>query len=461
MDKKASAVYSGDQRNNHLETIIEDNQRKITSPSADTKRFPVNAMPSPFQSPFHKNKDSLSGSAAQSSCKNKILISEATKVKVAVKQLDLCTCDEKSASEKQANALEIPRSNELQEAPDDNEIKPTGETSTSNHNLDSEKNTTEILTGEKTMGDRAESRYNEESRTILSHENLTPNQFLEDKIVYAVNTGKMGSQIVLNNSLANADKINETEDRNNEVSMNIVPHENLIPDQFLGDEVVCAQNKGVVGSQIVSSKSYEEADIKVNSVQKSSLKEVLCSYGQQPNSDNSDSKSLVENGKYFSSNVKRNSIDSEIVTLKTETVTLQDPQVSSGCNQGVQTDSVPCIDVATSPFVDRYCQMSAKSVGIQCNFDTSEILQKDSVPAKVPKLGSLANTLLGSSYWRGMGFVSFLNRNIHSSSPLETTGANENMSTEVKRLQLKAKEGSQIDNIEECSSDTDKKVNIT
>ena len=59
-------------------------------------------------------------------------------------------------------------------------------------------------------------------------------------------------------------------------------------------------------------------------------------------------------------------------TVKVDKEVIQDPQVSSGCNQGTQTDIVPSIDVASSPFVGHHSPISTKSIGIQCNFELAD-----------------------------------------------------------------------------------------
>ena len=68
--------------------------------------------------------------------------------------------------------------------------------------------------------------------------------------------------------------------------------------------------------------------------------------------------------KYF---IRVKMLSDKIVKVDKEVI--QDPQVSSGCNQGTQTDIIPSIDVASSPFVGHHSPISTKSIGIQCNFE--------------------------------------------------------------------------------------------
>ena len=117
---------------------------------------------------------------------------------------------------------------------------------------------------------------------------------------------------------------------------------------------------------------------------------------------------------------------------------IQDPQVSSGCNQGTQTDSVSCIDATSSPFVGQHSPISNKSIGVQCNFESVDKEPTDIPESKVPKLGLLASSFLGSSYRKSMTLMSYFSKNLETKVILTNEVEDANM-----KLENNAEEDSQ------------------
>lgn len=160
---------------------------------------------------------------------------------------------------------------------------------------------------------------------------------------------------------------------------------------------------------------------------------------------------------------------SNLEICQKEMDSVQDPQVSSGCNQGVQTEKIICIDVAVSPCVHRHHPVSAKSVGIQCNFDTLDKMSKDNDQSKVPKLGYLAGSFIGFSYRKSMNFVSLLSKNLGPSSKepamqeetsvLEASLDNESSSQKQCGSEIDVQKSQSYSTADSAVEDTDESVN--
>ena len=272
-------------------------------------------------------------------------------------------------------------------------------------------------------------------------------------------------------------------DDENQVSHNVDQNTD-INDSLLQQEKLVGTESAMSAEKEESKYRYSvEMKVLSNSEYQQNSNDLVHSFGLELNTLDYVSKTAAVNSKYFNTPVIGAVKKVETSTCKTEAGTLQDPQVSSGCNQSVQTDRILSIDVASSPFVGHGSPISTKSIGIQCNFDTAEsnnnVFAKDpslgtfeskvpklgslaytlleskvpklgslantllesKVPklgslantlleSKVPKLGSLANTLLGSNYWQGMGLVSFINRNLRGSSSTKESTISEELPEE-------------------------------
>ena len=230
---------------------------------------------------------------------------------------------------------------------------------------------------------------------------------------------------------SNADIFDENQvshnvDQNTDINHNLLQQEKL------------ARTESAMSAEKEQSKCRYSVEMKVlsNSEYQQNSNDLVHSFGLELNTLDYVSKTAAVNSKYF--NIPITGTVKKVETSKTEAGTLQDPQVSSGCNQSVQTDRILSIDVASSPFVGHVSPISTKSIGIQCNFETAEsnnnVFAKDpslgTFESKVPKLGSLANKLLGSNYWQGMGLVSFINRNLRGSSSTKETIISEELPEE-------------------------------
>ena len=230
-------------------------------------------------------------------------------------------------------------------------------------------------------------------------------------------------------NILDENQVSHNVDQNTDINHNLLQQE-----KFFGTESAMSAEK-----EKSECRYSVEMNVLSNSEYQHNSNVLVHSFGLELNTLDSVSKTAAVNSKYFDIPITGTVKNVETSTCKTEAGTLQDPQVSSGCNESVQTDRILSIDVASSPFVGHVSSVSTKSIGIQCNFDTAEsnnnVFAKDpslgtfesKVPklgslantlleSKVPKLGSLANTLLGSNYWQGMGLVSFINRNLRGSS---------------------------------------------
>ena len=260
-----------------------------------------------------------------------------------------------------------------------------------------------------------------------------------------------------NADIFDENQVSHNSDQNTDINHNLLPQEKPVgTESAMSAEKEKSNCRYSVEMKVLSNSEYQQ-----------NSKDLVHSFGLELNTLDSVSKTAAVNSKYF--NIPITDTVKKVETSKTEAGTLQDPQVSSGCNESVQTDRILSIDAASSPFVGHVSPTSTKSIGIQCNFDTAEsnnnVFAKDpslgtfeskvpklgslantlleskvpklgslantllesKVPklgslantlleSKVPKLGSLANTLLGSNYWQGMGLVSFINRNLRGSS---------------------------------------------
>ena len=247
----------------------------------------------------------------------------------------------------------------------------------------------------------------------------------------------------------------------NQVSHNVNQNTDINDNLLQQEKPVGTEN--AMSAEKEKPKCRYSAEMKVlsNSECQQNSNDLVHSFELELDTLDSVSKTAAVNSKYF--NIPITGTVKKVETSKTEAGSLQDPQVSSGCNQSAQTDRILSIDVASSPFVGHVSPTSTKSIGIQCNFDTAEsnnnVFAKDpslgtfdcvepivpigstqskvpkhvpigSTQSKVPKLGSLANTLLGSNYWQGMGLVSFINRNLRRYSSTKESVISEELQEE-------------------------------
>ena len=213
--------------------------------------------------------------------------------------------------------------------------------------------------------------------------------------------------------------------RDDEVSTKSIQSEvKYVPDQIVEDNVASgiAAVCQVTENQSVAAADFKETGLKTLDIgaRTDPCIEESKTFKTPEHTTSCDSilDSNIENGCI---NISASKNSKYLMNLKsdnhqTEVTTLQDPQVSSGCNQGVQTDCVQCIDMASSPFALCHSPTTTKSVGIQCNFDLGKKMAAKNATTKIPMLGALASNLLGSSYCKGLSFVSFFNKNLGSSS---------------------------------------------
>ena len=228
------------------------------------------------------------------------------------------------------------------------------------------------------------------------------------------NTGKSSSTSDLSDQKQDVDVdiVNSNADifDENQVSHNVDQNTDINDNLLQQEKLVGTENAMSAEKEKSKFRYNEEMEVLSNSEYQQNSNDLVHSFGLELNTLDSVSKTAAVNSKYF--NIPITGTVKKVETSKTEAGTLQDPQVSSGCNQSVQTDRILSIDVASSPFVGHVSPTSTKSIGIQCNFDTAEsnnnVFAKDSslgtydcvkpigtigsTQSKVPKLGSLANT---------------------------------------------------------------------
>ena len=216
--------------------------------------------------------------------------------------------------------------------------------------------------------------------------------------------------------------------------------------------------KQLTESNTKLSKSFEEIGIKpdspVSKMETNKLENCL-NKDERSNNEKCTDNSNIENNTCFKTESMKETSSKYFSSVKTETdkavkadkLVIQDPQVSSGCNQGTQTDNVPCIDVASSPFVGQHSPISTKSIGIQCNFELADKETTAILESKVPKLGKLASSFIGSGYRKSITLMSYLSKNLGQSSSQQSErgvmSTNENEIDTNMKAKDNAKEDSQ------------------
>ena len=257
----------------------------------------------------------------------------------------------------------------------------------------------------------------------------------------------------------------------NETSMNLA---NIGPNQIGTDSnktfmpplsMQPQTEKQLTESNTKLSQSFEEIgskpDSPVSKMETNKLENCL-NKDECSNNEKRTDNSYVENDISFKAESMKETSSKYFSSMKTESdkavkddkLLIQDPQVSSGCNQGTQTDNVPCIDVASSPFVGQHSPISTKSIGIQCKFELADKDTTALLESKVPKLGKLASSFIGSGYRKSMTLMSYLSKNLGQSSSqqseTEVISTNEN----EKDANMKAKDNAEEDSQSFATADS-------